>query len=644
MRLHQSGRLAEAEAAYRQVLEAEPRHADSLHLLGVTATQRGNHDEAVNLIGRAIAENGQMAPYHSNLGTSLRSLGRFAEAETCYRRAIELKRDYPDAHNHLGTTLRDLGRLKDAELSYREALRLRGDYADAHNNLGSLLRELGRPAEAEPALRQALRVVQPNHPKVAAIIRNLAAVLHDLDRDADAEAAFRASLQRDPADSEAHDGHAAVLRELDQHDQAEAAQRRAIALNPGESAYYLGYALLLKAMGRVATGEEVCRRALSLDPDSLEALNSLGGLLFDLGRMESAEAVLGDALARAPAKTTYHFSFAAIHKYREGDAHLKRMEALAGEAAALPDKDQAYLHFALAKAYEDLGERDLGFAQLQLGNAAKRRSFAYDEADMLRQFEAIKRVFTREFVNRHKRGYRLAEGPVFILGMMRSGSTLAEQILASHPQVFGAGELSLFRRAMNARIGTARYPDAMLNLSPATLDAIGTDYVGLLQREAPSYRRISDKYLHNFLYCGLIALALPQARIVHTVRDPVDTCLSIYSKLFTGHHPYAYDLGELGRYHRAYQSLMDHWRQVLPEGTMLDLRYEDVVADLEGQARGLLDHCDLPWDDACLAFHRTDRAVRTASATQVRQPIYKSSVGRWRPAPELLRPLVDALA
>jgi len=643
VRLHQAGRLAEAEAAYRQVLDAEPKHADSLHLLGVAATQRGQHEQAVELIGRAIAENGAMAPYHSNLGTSLRSLGRLAEAEASYRRAIELKPDYADAHNHLGTTLRDLGRTGEAEASFREALRLRPDYGDAYNNLGNLLRETGRPAEAEPAYRQALRLIPPQHPKLAAMLRNLAAALHDLDRDGEAEAACRAALQRDFADAENHDAYAGILRDLDQLDLAIVSQRRAIALDPGNAVFHLDNALLLKAMGRVGQGEAACRRSLTIDPDSVKALNSLGGLLFDLGQMEAAEAAMQETLEREPATCSYHLSYASTHRYKEGDAHLARMEALAERARELPDLDQAHLHFALAKAYEDVGAKDLGFAQQLLGNAANRRTYEYDEAGAMAQIEAIKRVFTKDFINRHKRGYRLAEGPIFILGMMRSGSTLVEQILASHPEVFGTGELTLFRQALNNQTGHDRYPDVVPNISPLTIDAIGSAYEARLRQEAPSFRRITDKYLHNFLYCGLIALAMPHARIIHTVRDPIDTCLSIYSKLFTGHHPYAYDLAELGRYHRAYQSLMEHWRQVLPEGMMIDLRYEELVGDLEGQARRLLDHCDLPWDPACLSFHSTDRAVRTASATQVRQPIYKSSVGRWKPSPELLQPLTAAL-
>ena len=609
MKLHQSGRLAEAEAIYRRVLETEPRHADSLHLLGVAAAQRGDHEMAVDLQGRAIAEKGGMAQFHGHLGTSLAALGRFKEAES----------------------------------AFREALRLRPDYGDAYNNLGNLLRDTKRAAEAEPAYRQALRLTPPQHPKLATMLRNLGAALHDLERDNEAEAAFRAALQRDPADAESHDGHATALRELDQLDLAEAAQRRAIALSPESAAFHVGYAVLLKALGRVGLGEIVCRRGLAIDPDYAEGHNCLGGLLFDLGRMDVAEAEMRRSLDMSPDNIPYHLSFAAAHKYKDGDTHLAEMEALAARAGEMSDLDRAHLHFALAKAYEDLGAKDLGFEQQRLGNQAKRRTFEYDEAGMLAQIERIKAVFTPQFVSSHKRGYKTADGPIFILGMMRSGSTLVEQILASHPQVFGAGELTLFRQALNANAGEKPYPETIPSVSAGVIDAVGAHYQARLRLEAPEAPRITDKYLHNFLYCGLIALAMPHARIIHTVRDPVDTCLSIYSKMFTGHHPYAYDLAELGRYHRAYRSLMDHWRKVLPEGTMIDLPYEAVVDDLEGQARRLLDHCDLPWDDNVLAFYATSRAVRTASATQVRQPIYKSSVGRWKPPPELLRPLIEAL-
>jgi hypothetical protein len=237
--------------------------------------------------------------------------------------------------------------------------------------------------------------------------------------------------------------------------------------------------------------------------------------------------------------------------------------------------------------------------------------------------------------------------PVFILGMPRSGSTLVEQILASHPKVFGAGEIDDFGKAILGLSGAARRaitsPEVVSLMSGEQLRQLGASYVGRIKAAAPAAQRITDKMLENFRFTGLIHLALPNARIIHTRRDPIDTCLSCFSKRFAENLPYTYDLGELGRYYRAYEALMAHWRSVLPQNVMLEVRYEEVVADLEGQARRILAHCGLEWDPHCLDFHKTERPVRTASVAQVRQPIYKSSVGRWRAFESFLGPLLAEL-
>jgi hypothetical protein len=227
--------------------------------------------------------------------------------------------------------------------------------------------------------------------------------------------------------------------------------------------------------------------------------------------------------------------------------------------------------------------------------------------------------------------------------MPRSGSTLVEQILASHPLVFGAGELYDLPNAV-ARLGVAApYPDFIPRLSGEQLRALGAAYLADVVPLAPEAARISDKMLSNFVYVGLMHLALPNARIIHVRRDPVDTCLSCFAKLFAGPLPFTYDLGELGRYYHAYASLMDHWRRVLPSGVMLEVQYEDVVGDLEAAARRIVAHCGLEWDAACLAFHRHRRPVRTASLTQVRRPIYRASLGRGQSYGEFLAPLLAAL-
>jgi hypothetical protein len=237
--------------------------------------------------------------------------------------------------------------------------------------------------------------------------------------------------------------------------------------------------------------------------------------------------------------------------------------------------------------------------------------------------------------------------PIFVLGMPRSGTTLVEQILASHARVHGAGEL----KALNDVVDTVHgpdgavlpFPDFVRALDAASIRAIGTGYLAQLQKLAPASPHITDKMPSNYYFVGLIHLALPNARIIHTVRDPIDTCMSCFSKLFTAEQSHTYDLGELGRYYRGYQKLMAHWHRVLPVGRILDVRYEDVVADLEGQARQIIAHCGLEWDPRCLAFHETERPVRTASATQVRKPIYRSAIGRWRVYEEFLDPLLTEL-
>jgi Sulfotransferase family len=272
---------------------------------------------------------------------------------------------------------------------------------------------------------------------------------------------------------------------------------------------------------------------------------------------------------------------------------------------------------------------------------------SYDEKAAVGFFDRIEAVFTPA-LTRDKKGLgESSSRPIFVIGMPRSGTTLVEQILASHPAVHGAGELSALDTVVQSVRGPGNTPTAFPEFVTAAdgpaLRRIGLSYLAELQRIAPDGERVTDKMPSNYYYAGLIHLALPNAKIIHCVRDPVDTCVSCYSKLFSGAQIHTYDLAELGRYYRRYERLMAHWRRVLPKGRILDVRYEDVVADLEGQARRILAYCALPWDDRCLAFHRTERPVRTASATQVRRPIYNTAVGRWRAYADDLGPLLAAL-
>ena len=640
VRCHQGGQIGEAERLYRLYLETDPNHADGLHLLGVVHTQTGRHAEARQLIGRAIELRPDAAPFHSNLGASLRALGLADAAVASYRQALRLKPDYPDAHNHLGATLRDLGQWAEAEAEVREAIRLRPDYADAHNNLGNILRETGRAAASEASYRSALRLTPPGHPKFGQILVNLGTALRDAGRLDDAEQAYRRALAANPGDADLHAHLGVVLRDAGALGEAAAGFRKVVVLAPGSASAYNDLGTTERGRGRLDTAEMLCLRALRLDAGLAEAHHGVATILFDLGRFAEAETHFDAALRIDPQNAVFRYNMTGARKFKPGDRQIGELDTLLKDGKRSRG-DLVHLHFALAKALDDIGDKDGSFAHQLEGNALKRRDIVYDEPATLARMSRIAEIFSSEVMPRARPG--APRGPIFIVGMPRSGSTLVEQILASHPEVHGGGEVPLLGRAVSDIFGAGIYPEIVSKIGPETLQRLGQAYRTALHRDVPIGLRVTDKMLGNFLFCGLIALTFPDARIIHATRDPIDNCLSIFSKLFVGQINYSYDLAELGRYYAAYRTLMAHWRNVLPAGVMIDLVYEQVVGDLEGEARRILDHCGLAWNDAVLEFHRTDRAVRTASATQVRQPIYKSSVGRWRPDAELLKPLTDSL-
>jgi hypothetical protein len=321
------------------------------------------------------------------------------------------------------------------------------------------------------------------------------------------------------------------------------------------------------------------------------------------------------------------------------------MAGPSGDAA-----EEEILEFALGKAWMDAGDAERAFSHLSKGNRLKRATLDYDgraEIEGLATIPSGVRALTEVSVGP---GFS-SDLPVFVVGMPRSGTTLVEQILASHPDVHGAGELAVFPQVMAAALEAAGLSppngetgrirlDPHARFDPARL---GRAYVDRVAPMAAGKPRLVDKLPGNFANAGLISLALPAARIIHCLRDPVDTCLSCYTHRFVGEQPFTYDLVELGQYYRAYSALMDHWRATLPPERFHEVRYEDVVADLEGQARRMVAFCGLDWDPACLRFYETSRSVRTASLNQVRRPLYRSSQGRWRAYEAQLRPLIEAL-
>jgi tetratricopeptide (TPR) repeat protein len=669
--------LGDAEELARQVIAAEPDNAEAVHLLGLITHQSGRLAEAIEHMRRATVLQPEVALYqanlgemyrmaghvdeaiaagrraldidpdnpgaHSNLGIALFDHGKFEEALAHYRRAIALQPEFAQAHSNHGNALQRLKRFAEAEPSYRRAVELQPGFADGWNNLGTCLREMGRLTEADDAYRKALEL-QPNNPH---FLDNLALALKDLERYDEAAETMRRALVIDAARDAFHTHYATILIDLEKFDDAESALQSALAIDANNHD-------AVNQMGRVAfergdleASLSHYRRALLLKPDLADAYNNMGNTLKELGRLQEGREAYLEAVRIDPSITGTYLNLADSKTFTADDPHIAAMEALAAKTDGLSTTDRMQLGFALGKAYADLKDHSRSFAHLREANALKRAMVSYSEKEALAFFDRIEAAFTPALI-RDKTGLgEHSSRPIFVIGMPRSGTTLVEQILASHPAVHGAGELSAFDKVVQSVHGPDKaqmpYPEFVMAADGAALRQIGLSYLAELDEIAPDGERVTDKMPSNYYYAGLIHLALPSARIIHCMRDPVDTCVSCFSKLFSGAQVHTYDLGEIGRYYRRYERLMAHWRRVLPEGRILDVRYEDVVADLEGQARRILAYCALPWDDRCLSFHQTERPVRTASATQVRRPIYNTAVGRWRAYADDLGPLLRAL-
>jgi tetratricopeptide (TPR) repeat protein len=638
--LHSQGRFREAEQRYLVVLAANDRHFDALYRLGLIRLQQGRFGDAAKLFRQAIKVEQRSADAHHHLAVALSGLERHKEAIERYEKALAIKPELAEAHNNLAHSLHKLCRIDEAMAHYERALALRPDYPEARNNLGILLQALGRSADAMTNYQAAL-AARPDYPDAH---KNLGNLLGAAKRYREAAVHYESVLAARPNDSQAHAALGNMLCWLDRPEDAISHYAKAVGADRlcVEAHSGLGYAAYL--LGHSEEAIRHYRRALAIRPDDAEALGRMGEALQSLGRFTQASSAFAAAVEKSPNKAGAYWNLANSKRFLPDDSHLAAMQELVRKPDTLTADERVDLHFSLGKAFADLGDRRESFQHLLWGNSIKRSQIVYDEATTLGRLDRIGATFTSAMMQERFEQGNPSETPVFIVGMPRSGTTLVEQILASHPNVYGAGELRVMANLAEAISNGegASFPDSVTVLPTNQFYQLGTQYLHAIKRRAATAARITDKMPANFALLGLINLALPNARIIHVRRDIRDTAVSCFSILFARGHEFTYDLEELGRYCRAYLNLMDHWHNVMP-GVILEVEYEKVVADLDGEARRIVAHCKLDWNDACLTFYRTERPIRTASATQVRRPIYQDSIGRWRHYQNQLQPLLRAL-
>jgi len=596
------------------------------------------------------------------LGHALMQQKRFGEAETQLKIAIELAPDFPPLLEDLGSALAQQRKFEEAILFFGQAVRQDPGAANAHKKLGQALAAVGRGREADEAF-EAFFEKSPEIGAVAVGAEHMRA-----GREEEAIQCFHQTLKDNPDNVDALRFLAAVyLKQEKKLGDAEALLQRATQIAPDFANAWLDLGVALKKRAKRMEAIEAFSRATELEPKNGNAWERLANARSSAGYPEQAAEAFRKAIALSPNAAGFHMGFghvlktlgdqsASLRAYREAirlrpsfgevywsmanlkiftfeDAEVEAMEDQL-ENTELKEATDVHFRFALGQAYEGRKDYDKAWAYYHSGNERQRQLLNYDPVANGAEKDAVRQYFTRDLLSKAEGNGYADEGPIFIVGLGRSGSTLIEQILASHSQVEGTEELSVLGNLSDTigryRPDQQRYPEILDTMRPLDWRALGLEYLDGAKRYRLTDKPIfTDKLPNNFPFVGLLHLILPNAKIINARRHPLDTCLGNYKQLFGHGQNFTYDIFELGDYYKEYCLTMDHWNEVLP-GKVLDVHYEETVTDLEGQVARILDHCGLPFEEKCVRFHETERAIKTASSEQVRQPIYTGGMGKWR--------------
>jgi tetratricopeptide (TPR) repeat protein len=632
-----------AELQAREILKVAPTDPRAILVLGMALRRQGDLAAARAVLEPLAKVQPRSAQTHYELGQALAAAGDLENALAALRHAVGLKRDLPDAWRAIGDILTAQGDTAGADRAY--ARHIRASTADPALMAAADALCDDRLAVAEQLLRDHLKA----HPTDVAALRMLAEAGTRLGRYGDAEALLERALQLAPGFAGARYNYALVLYRQQRGAEALVQMERLIADDPGERAYRTLLAACLGLVGDYDRAIGLYQAILADHPRQPKIWLSFGHALRTAGRRDEAVAAYHRCLEMAPDMGEGYWSLANL-KTEPFSPDQEQVMARRLARGDLADEDRLHFHYALGKALEDRGDVAAAFDHYARGAALRRAELPYDAEETHGQMLRSKALFTRRFFEDRAEGGSAAADPIFIVGLPRSGSTLIEQILASHSGVEGAMELpdipALARRVgrPGSRVADGpRYPEALADLNPAARAALGDDYIARTR----IHRRLGrplfiDKMPNNLHHIGMIRLILPRARIIDARRHPMAACFSAFKQHFARGQAFSYDLTDLGRYYADYVDLMAHYDAVLP-GAICRVIHEDLVEDTETQVRRLLAWCGLPFEAACLRFHENPRAVRTASSEQVRRPIFREGLDQWRRFEPWLGPLRDAL-
>jgi len=640
-RLISSGQFQQAEQQCVSLLEKNPDDVNVLGLLGAVLLRLGKTADARPVLEKVIRLEPAFAKPHEDLGLLCLHEGNPEHAVQLFEKAIKLDGSQASAYAGLAQAFARLGKYEKADDARKRYMDL-SPVAQALAKANELL-AAGQAAKAEETCDEISR----QHPSNTEILRMQARIAAEDGRHSVAEGLLKRITTLTPDYYKSYVDLARFLGKRDRYPEAVDVLRKALALDASVISSHQRLADYLSILGQTANALSSYEDALRLDPDNSSSLVGRGHMLRILGRWDEAISEYEKAIGFSPDFGDAWWSLAGLKRYRFSADKISQLRVLADKEHKNVDAKISF-HFALARAFEKDDDFDSAWQQYEFGNSLKRAQVSYDPVRVETSHDAIIDFFDHELFEHKATPGAEGPAPVFIVGMPRAGSTLIEQILASHSQVEGASELPYIGMLAGSLGGPHTsgkiYPDVLADMTTEQLASLGKTYLYYSQNNRPEeLPRFTDKMPSNFGYIGLIQLALPNAKIIDARRHPLDAVVGNYRQLFARGKNHSYDIVECAEYYSEYARVMDHWDEVLP-GRVMRVQYEDVVNDVEGQARRILDYCELPWEDACLRFYETSRPVNTASMEQVREPIYSDAVCYWKNYEAHLEDIKEILA